>query len=75
MKDSGSKTIIFLDLVWPKVARVKEETGLKNLIVTSIKDYLPFPLNILYPFKAKKDGQWVDVPRDQGILSFQTLLN
>lgn len=74
LRDSGVETVIFLDLVWPKVSKVKGETCLKNFIVTSIKDYLPFPLNILYPLKAKKDGQWVKIPTDQGILTFKSLL-
>ncbi|MCL6560157.1 MAG: AMP-binding protein, partial [Firmicutes bacterium] len=74
LKDSGAETVIFLDLVWPKVSKVKGDTCLKHLIVTSIKDYLPFPLNILYPFKAKRDGQWVTIPPDRGILSFKSLL-
>lgn len=74
LKDSGAETVIFLDLVWPKLAKVKGDTYLKNFIVTSIKDYLPFPLNILYPFKAKKDGQWVNIPPDQGNLSFKSLV-
>lgn len=74
LKDSGSETIIVLDLVLSKVLKVKGETPLNNIIVTSIKDYLPFPLNLLYPFKAKRDGQWVNLPRDQGLLSFKDLL-
>ena len=47
--DSGAETIIALDLVFPRVAKVKEKTSLKNIIVTSIKDVLPFPKNLLYP--------------------------
>ena len=26
------------------------------MIVTSVADYLPFPKNLLYPIKAKKEG-------------------
>ncbi|HAV42765.1 TPA: long-chain fatty acid--CoA ligase [bacterium] len=52
LNDSGAETIITLDLLYPRITKVKEETSLKNIIVTSIKDFLPFPLSILYPLKA-----------------------
>src|SRR5690606_7208879 len=31
------------------------ETELDNVIVTGIKDYLPFPKNVLYPFVQKRE--------------------
>ncbi len=75
MKDSGSETIIFIDLVTPRVMNVLDKTNLKNLIVTSIKDFLPFPLNLLYPLKARMDGQAVSIPTDKGIIQFRDMLS
>lgn len=57
MKDSGAKFIICLDMLFPRVKNVINNTELKHVIVTSIKDYLPFPKNLLYPFVQKKQGQ------------------
>jgi long-chain acyl-CoA synthetase len=54
MNDSGSSIIITLDLLYPKVIKVKAVTKLEHIIVTSIKDFLPFPKNVLYPFIEKK---------------------
>ncbi|MDF2904020.1 MAG: acyl-CoA synthetase, partial [Bacillus sp. (in: firmicutes)] len=54
MKDSGAKVIICLDILFPRVAKVMRKTGLKHIIVTAIKDYLPFPKNLIYPFLQKK---------------------
>ncbi len=54
LKDSGTKIIITLDLLYPRVTRVKAATELEHVIVTGIKDYLPFPKNIIYPFIQKK---------------------
>ncbi|MBM7644761.1 long-chain acyl-CoA synthetase [Scopulibacillus daqui] len=54
LKDSGSKFIICLDLVYPKVARVRGKTALEKIIVTAIQDYLPFPKKLLYPFIEKR---------------------
>lgn len=75
LNDSQSETLIFLDLLAPKALKVAPQTPVKRLIATGIKDYLPFPKNILYPFKAKKAGQWAEIPAGSGVLDFKTLLN
>ncbi len=54
MKDSGAKMIICLDLLFPRAAKIMNNTDLQQIIVTGIKDYLPFPKNLLYPFIQKK---------------------
>lgn len=59
MKDSGATLIVTLDLLFPKVSKVKALTNLKHIIVTSIKDYLPFPKNVLYPIVQKKQNNIV----------------
>lgn len=54
MKDSGSKIIITMDILFPRVTKVMGQTDLQHVIVTAIKDYLPFPKNLIYPFIQKK---------------------
>ena len=54
MKDSGAKIIITLDILFPRVSKVKSQTELQHIIVTAIKDFLPFPKNLIYPFIQKK---------------------
>lgn len=54
MKDSGAKVILTMDILFPRVTKVLKETDLENIIVTGIKDYLPFPKNLVYPFIQKK---------------------
>ena len=55
MTDSGAKVIITLDILFPRILKVIKETALENVIITSIKDYLPFPKNFVYPFIQKKE--------------------
>ena len=55
MSDSGAKAIIALDILYPRVASVVKETELEHVIITGIKDYLPFPKNMIYPFIQKKE--------------------
>ncbi|MGM0844016.1 MAG: long-chain-fatty-acid--CoA ligase [Bacillota bacterium] len=54
MKDSGAKVILTMDILFPKVTKIMKETSLQHVIVTAIKDYLPFPKNLIYPFIQKK---------------------
>ncbi|AST92792.1 long-chain fatty acid--CoA ligase [Sutcliffiella cohnii] len=55
LNDSGAEVIVSLDILYPRVSKVKALTKLRHVIVTGIKDYLPFPKNLLYPFVQKKE--------------------
>lgn len=67
MSDSGAKAIITLDLLFPRVTSIWKETQLENIIITSIKDYLPFPKNLFYPFVQKKENQLIVNVEHRGI--------
>jgi long-chain acyl-CoA synthetase len=54
MIDSGAKVILTMDILFPRVTKVMKETSLEHVIVTAVKDYLPFPKNLIYPFIQKK---------------------
>jgi long-chain acyl-CoA synthetase len=54
MKDSGAKAIVTLEILYPRVSKVMPQTDLQHIIVSGIKDYLPFPKNLVYPFIQKK---------------------
>jgi len=61
LRDSGAKVMLILDLMWPMVKTALENARPEHLIVTHVKDYLKFPLNLLQPIKAKKEGTLVKV--------------
>jgi long-chain acyl-CoA synthetase len=50
VRDAGCRIMVTLDLFWPKV---KDVESIDWYIQTSMKDYLPFPLNYLYGLKNK----------------------
>ncbi len=54
LNDSGSKIIITLDLLANRMIDLRPKTGVKQIIYTTLGDYLPFPKNILFPLVAKK---------------------
>ncbi|NQX64589.1 long-chain fatty acid--CoA ligase [Paenibacillus alba] len=74
LSDSGATVIVTLDLLFDRVQKAKAKTPIQHVIVTSIKDYLPFPKNLLYPIKMKKDGAKLDVSYGEGVYSFKKLL-
>jgi len=74
LRDSGAETLVILDLLWPRYAEIAGEVPVKNVITTGIQDYLPFPKNWLFPLKAKKEGRWVNLPRDSKRHDWKRLL-
>lgn len=57
VEDSGTEIMVTLDveLLYPKVAPMVGTTCLRQLIVGSLADVLPFPKNVLYPIAKRKD--------------------
>ena len=75
ISDSGTKVIVTLDVLYPRVSKVKGKTSLKHIIVTAIKDYLPFPKNLIYPFVQKKQtGIVVQVKHEGENHRFKTIM-
>jgi long-chain acyl-CoA synthetase len=63
IKDSGVKTIITLDLLYSRVKKVQEYTNIDHIIVTAIKDFLPFPKNVIYSvIQTKQQGKIAPIP-------------
>lgn len=74
LKDSGAETLVAVDMFYPIISRVLPKTKVKHLILGGIKDFLPFPLNWLYPIKARIEKQWVSVKRVPPIRDFLSLI-
>jgi long-chain acyl-CoA synthetase len=74
LKDAGAKIIVTLDLLLERVRKSTDKVPMDHILVTSMKDYLPFPKNLLYPLKQKKEGKAVTVAYGGGILSFAAFL-
>ena len=72
--NSEARFLIALDHLYPKISKVIADTGIETTIYTGIKDYLPFPLNWLYPLKARKLKLFTAVPYGEKVLSFTKLI-
>ncbi len=74
--NAEAKVLIVLDHLYPKAEDVREEAGLKTIIVTSLREYLPWHLSLLYPIKARKQKLFTSVPYDKPhVLNFKDLIS
>lgn len=74
IEDSGAQYMIALDLVWPKLAKLREKLPIKKYFITRIAESLKFPLNLLYTIKSKRDGSQQHVPFDgKSVMPWKTL--
>jgi long-chain acyl-CoA synthetase len=74
LNETGVEILVVLDLVLPRLDRIFPKTKLMRLIVTGVKDYLPFPRDFLFHLAAKGRGMNVKVARKSHILFFKEFL-
>ena len=54
LENSEAEYGFFVEMVYPRIKRIVEEGKLKKVVICKIEDFLPFPLNFLYPLKKEK---------------------
>ena len=72
--NSGAETLIALDLLYPKVSTAKDQTRLKKIVITSIKEYLPPLKKMLYPLFQVRGDQKIKGGEGTGIYEFRDLI-
>jgi long-chain acyl-CoA synthetase len=80
LTDAGVETLIVLDVLYPLIGAIRDEVGLKQVIVTEIGDYLGFPINKLSRVKQKREAQkeghpWPPVPEGHDVLRWSDLMS
>ncbi len=75
LSDSGSETIVALDLFYPRILAIREQTHLpERIILTSLRDFLPTVKRLLYPIKARWTKRWIVVAKHPPVYDFLQLL-
>lgn len=64
LNDSETTTLVTLDLLVPRILKIRNETRLKTVISCHINDYLPFPKKQLFPL-VKKEMHRKDDPGEE----------
>ena len=72
--DSGAKLLITLDLLGNRMIDLRPKTHIKQIVITSIGDYLPFPKNWLFPLVAKKKKLAADVKPADDVFTWKSVL-
>ncbi len=73
--NSETAYAVVLSLLYPNLKKIRDNTPLKHVIVTNIKEYFPILLKILFTLaKEKKDGHRVNISADANTSWFQSFL-
>ncbi|MBE3593960.1 MAG: long-chain fatty acid--CoA ligase [Candidatus Carbobacillus altaicus] len=74
LNDANAKVLICLDVHYEKVKTILPQTILQHVLITSVKDFLPFLKKILYPFvQQKKEAQTTKITYNDVFMDFYTL--
>ena len=74
LNDSGAEVIVALSTFYKMIDSVRENTKLRHIVVTNVKEYFPGFLKFMFTIaKEKKDGHKVALSTDKDIW-FQDLL-
>ena len=73
MRDSGATHLILLDMLWAKIAPLREKLPIRKYIVTGVADALSFPLNWLYRLKCLKSKNRPHIQWDTGVIPWKRL--
>ena len=75
LKDSGSKFLITLDKLWPRLEELQNKVPVQKYFITTLDESLKFPLNLLLRLKSFRDKHKAVVPFDNSrVLSWKILL-
>jgi len=63
LNDSDATVLVTLDLLFPRVIKIQDNTKVKKIITCHINDFFPFPTKQLFPF-VKKGMYRKDTPHE-----------
>ena len=73
-KDSGAKVLVTLDLLGNRMIDLRPKTEIREIVYTSIGDYLPFPKNLLFPLVGKKKKLAADVKPAENLFRWKDVI-
>lgn len=75
VNDSAAETFIVMSSFYHRVKSIRQETALKRVVVTNIKEYFPGLLKFLFGLsKEKKEGHRVNISGDENTYWFQDII-
>jgi len=79
LRDAGIEVVVILENLFPLLNAIKDEVGLREVIVTKVTDFMPFPVNLLAPIRMRKEAKhhgepWPPVPADAKVKWWKELM-
>jgi long-chain acyl-CoA synthetase len=74
INESGVQTVVVLDLLLRRIDPLLGQTRVKNFIIAGVKDFLPFPRNMLFSLAARGRGIHVKLAQKPNVYPFQEFL-
>ncbi len=72
--DSGATLLVTIDLLANRMIDLRPKTRIRQIVVASIGDYLPFPKNLLFPLVGKKKGLAARVNRAPDVFQWKSIM-
>ncbi|HEY8450238.1 MAG TPA: long-chain fatty acid--CoA ligase [Bacillota bacterium] len=67
LEDSGARTLVTIDLLLARALPAFEHGACQRLLVGRLADALPAHLRLLFPLKARREGQDLRIPERSGV--------
>jgi len=79
LKDAGIEVALILENLYPKLGAIRDEVGLREVVVTRATDFVPFPLSLLAARTMKKQAvakgePWPPVPAEAKVRWWKDLM-
>jgi long-chain acyl-CoA synthetase len=73
LADCGATIAVTLDLFFDRVRAARRAGRLAHIVVTRINEFFPQPLRTLYPWRARRHGEWPRIVPDATTHAFGAL--
>ena len=73
LNDARPRHMILLDLLWPRIASLRDRLPVETYVITGVGDALSFPLSLLYRLKELRNRQAPRIPYGPDVLPWKEL--
>ncbi|MGH2442175.1 MAG: long-chain-fatty-acid--CoA ligase, partial [Chloroflexota bacterium] len=74
LSDTGTRTLVTLDLLYDRVANTWQGCGVETVIVGTVIDFMPLPVRLLARLTKKAPKPAIPVPYSERVLPMSSLL-
>jgi long-chain acyl-CoA synthetase len=74
LADAAVEAVVCVDLVYPRLREIREQAGIREVIVTSLLDELPAVKRMLAPYTRKGKAASVAIGKDEPVRRWRELL-